>query len=1248
MTFRKVRWAGILLLGFALTSIVYAQIRSATITGVVTDQSGGIVAGAQVTLTDQETNIKETFKTAGTGQFTFPYLPAGTYTVAVTMPAFSQYRQTGIVLTTAQTMRVDIALTVGALASTVEVAATAAQVQTDSATVQAAIQQELIAALPNPEENPLYYAMLQNGVVPRNATADTTSLTSFGIGVNGRRQFSALGVNGGRTWTNDIQLDGLPVMGGGYNEASVVPNTEGLQEVRVIANDFSAQYGHGQSVVSMSTKSGTNQYHGEGDYRMRNEALNANTNSNNANGIYRPAFKVHEVGGAVGGPIRKDKLFFFTSYHYTYHNRGTTSLMTVPTSLERTGDFSKSFIRDANGQPIAAQIFDPYNVTQAGTNLYQRALIPNATIPNPNKYALAMYGYYPAPNRTPDDAFNTNNFAATTITAVRRDSLNNRLDYRRSAHSIYGSGGLSYATIAAPRPFGKAPYNDAAGLTKDKNPYGQIGDVWVLSPTLVVDARFGYNRINTVAFAGNKSGFTDYASFGVPSNIMGLMAISGAAPVVQPNNFTGGSGGGSNWTDLSSGVFGNKHEQQSNYNLSGSVTKSHGKWTHKAGVEARNLESNYQDLEEASTDIASTWFQSGGNFNFQYLNANGGTVAQDVNNNQKGVNGAGLLLGAGLWWIRPGANVMPAFAQKYFAFYSQNDWRATSKLTINLGLRWDLQPGPTERYNRMSGADLTAKSSFGPMGAIDFPAVGGYSRNLWDTEYNDWGPRVGAAYQLSPTTVLRGGYGISYLPSNSGYFSGPTDYGTSQFASGTQQQPYGPNPNGVPVGHFWDPVALAIAAGANPAAPINYGISEAKFDRFFKNGRAQQWNLFIEKTFARSWFASVGYTGTHSDHLMNRSFPINSIQMLSTSLLSTWHAQYVASNGVTNPATVQIPNPFQPATGPLLGFTGTLGAATLDQLTANYPFPLLGPAGLNQSKAWANYSSLQLRLSHAFSRGFHLDVNYTWSKEIDNTDTMEDNQGFNAGGTAGNLDTSNMHNNYRLGFSDMPQRLVVAFVYETPFGTGKPLEIRNKVLRGIVGKWQTGGSIIDQSGMPFNINGDNSGAAYGHPDQVSGAPLEVPAALQHWYNGTTTVTLPDGRQITPTKNTFLKYYEGAFRGRVITTPNGTVMPDVYWWGTVGNTLNALRNPGRFNIDFSLRRSFKIRERMSLEIAADAANLLNHTELSGTYAGGLGSTNTAINAAKGLVPGMGTTDTYGTIGVTAFDPRQIVLNLRFRF
>jgi len=1246
--FRKVRWAGLFLLGFAVTSILYAQIRSATITGIVTDQSGGIVAGAEVTLTDQETNIKQTFKTPSTGLFTFPYLPAGTYTATVTMPGFSQYSQTGIVVTTAQTLRVDVALKVGTLESAVEVAATAAQVQTDSATVQAAIEADMIAALPNPDQNPLLYSYLQNGVVPRNATADTTSLTSFGIGVNGRRQYSAMGVNGGRAWTNDIQLDGLPIMGGGYNDAAVVPNTEGLQEVRVIANDFSAEYGHGQAVVNMSTRSGTNQYHGEVDYRLRNEALNANTNSNNANAIKRPAFKVNEIGGAVGGPIKKNELFFFTSYHYIDHNRGSTTLTTVPTDLEKKGDFSQTNIRSATGQPTPAQIFDPFNVTQIGTNLYQRAAIPNAIIPNPNPYALLMDSYYPEPNRAPDDAFNTNNFQGTVVTAVRRHSLNNRLDYKRGAHSIYGSGGLSYATITTPVLFGKAPFNNAPSLTKDKNPYGQIGDVWVLSPTLIVDVRFGFNRINTEAFGGNKTGFTDYASFGVPSNILPLMAISGSAPAVAPNGFTGGSGGGSNWTAVSGGVFANKHERQNNYNLNSSVTKTHGKWTYKAGVEVRNLESNYQDLEESAAALPSTYFQVGGNFNFQYLNATGGTVSQDASPNQLGVNGAGMLLGAGVWWIRPGANVTPAFAQKYFAVYSQNDWHATSKLTLNLGLRWDLQPGPTERYNRMSGADLTAKNYFGSMGAIDFPGVGGYSRNLWDTVYNNWGPRFGAAYQLNSTTVVRGGYGISYLPTNTGYFSGPTDYGSDAFSSGTLEVPYGTSPNGVPIGHFWNPVGLAIAPGANVAAPINYGISEAKFDRHFKNGQAMQWNFFIERTFGKSWFASVGYSASHSSNLMNRNFPINSIQMLSPSLLSTWHAQYVASNGVTNPATVQIPNPFQPTSGPLLGFTGNLGSATLDQLTANYPYPLMGPAGLNQSKAWANYDSLQLRLSHAFSHGFHMDLNYTWSKELDNTDTMEDNQGFNSGGTAGNLNVTNMGVNYRYGFSDMPQRFAAALVYNTPFGTGQPLEIRNRVVRALIGKWQTGASIIAQSGMPFNINGDNSGAAYGHPDQVLGAPLEVPQALQHWYNGTQTVTLPDGRQITPAKNTFLKYYEGAFRGRVITTPNGNVVPDLYWWGTVGNTLNALRNLGRFNMDMSLRRTFRIREKMNLEFAADATNLLNHTELSGAFAGGLGSTNTAINPAKGLVPGMGTTDTYGTIGVGAFDPRQIVLNLKLRF
>jgi trimeric autotransporter adhesin len=1237
-----------------LSSMLYAQIRSATITGTVRDSTGAVVPDAAVVATQQETGIATNVKTTAAGAFTAPYLAAGTYTVELAVPGFVPYRQTGIALAVNQTVRVDVDLKVGAIQQAVEVSAQAAQIQTDSSTVQGAIQSKVIDAIPNPVSNPLYYALLQAGVAPRVLSGDTTSLNSFGVGGVGRRNWSTMGVNGGRAFTNDIQLDGLPVMGGGYNEASVLPNTEGLQEVRVIANNFSAQYGHGQAVISMSTKSGTNQFHGQSDYTLRNEALNANNMYNNANGIARPAFKVNEFGGALGGPIIKDKLFFFSSYHYLRHNRGSTSLMTVPTAREAMGDFSQTFIQDANGSPVPAQIFDPYNVNQLGPDLFQRTAIPNAVIPNPNAYALKWMTFYPTPNRTPDDAFNTNNFRASTVTSVRRQSLNNRIDYRRGAHSFYGSGGLFFGTITQPRPFGKAPLNDFPPVTKDRNPYGQIGDTIILNPTTVVDVRFGYNRIWTQVYNGNKTGFDSalYDSFGVPQNIRPYFAVSGGAPVINPNNFSGGAGGGSNWKALTDGLWGNHLERQSNYNLTGSITKSRGSWTHKAGVEWRDLQSNYVDVEETTAEIASSYSHSGGNFNFQYANASGGVSSQNASNNQKGVNAAAVFLGVPTWWVKPGGNALPALSQKYFAVYSQNDWRATSKLTVNLGLRWDLQPGPTERYNRMAAIDLTAKNAFGYPGAVAFPGVGGYSRNLWDTVYNNWAPRLGAAYQLNSNTVLRAGYGITYLPSNSGYFASGVDYGMATFSSGTMQRPYGLTPSGVPVLHFWDNHPLNIAVGADPSAPVVYGAA-SKFDRHFKNGLAHQWNFFIERTFARSWFLSVGYSASHSANLMNRMLGFDGLQFIDPSVLAGWRTQYIASNGVTNPANLQVKNPFQPASGPLLGFTGALGAATLAQVNTLYRYPLFAGGGMNTSKAAADYNSLQVRFSHAFSRGFHMDLNYTWSKEIDNTDNMEDNQGYNSGGTAQNPDLTNFANNRRIGFSDIPHRLVATFLYDLPFGRGKALEIQNRALRAVVGDWQTGGSWTWQQGMPFSLSGANSGAALGRPDRVQGAPLEVPKELQHWYDGQTKVTLPDGRVIQPTKNTFLKYYEGAWAGRVIQMANGNYQPDLYWWGTAAQTFDQMRGPGRFNIDMSLRRTFKIRERLNLELAANATNILNNTQMAANFSGALGSTNTAVNAASGLKPGMGASgNSFGVQSLSStgsvFDPRQVVMSLRLRF
>jgi hypothetical protein len=287
-------------------------------------------------------------------------------------------------------------------------------------------------------------------------------------------------------------------------------------------------------------------------------------------------------------------------------------------------------------------------------------------------------------------------------------------------------------------------------------------------------------------------------------------------------------------------------------------------------------------------------------------------------------------------------------------------------------------------------------------------------------------------------------------------------------------------------------------------------------------------------------------------------------------------------------------------------------------------------------------------LNRAFSNGFTLDAHYTWSKSIDNTDNMEDNQGFNSGGTTGTQDIVNRENNRKISFSDIPHRFVASFMYQLPFGAGRPFDLQNSVAKAILGGWETGGTVIAQQGMPFAITGANSGGVTARPDLVPGVPLEVPENLQRWYDGRTTITLPSGRQITPQRNTFLKYNPDAFRGRVLTTANGSVVPDIFWNGTAASTYDALRGPGRFNIDLSLRRVFRIRERMSLEFAADATNLLNNTQYSGNYTGSLGNTLTATNPSRGLEPGMGSNDAFGTLGVAAFDPRQVVMNLRLRF
>ncbi len=380
----------------AFTTASFAQVKSSTINIVVTDSTGARVPDVATEVVEQSTNQQFKSQTNNLGEASVPYLPAGRYNVSLHKTGFRPYTQTGLELTSNQTVAVNAVLAVGDNQQLIEVSASAVHLETESSSLQRSTNEMTIDALPNLNSNPIYYATLQPGVVPaRPSFYDTSGHSAFGIGYQSRLAFSGVSVNGGEPQNMDIQLDGVPILGSGYNDATVLPNPEGIQEVRVLLNNFTAENGRGQGVTSIITKSGSNELHGSANFRLRNEAFNANTFGNNYYGVPRQPFKSDAYGGGVGGAIKKDKLFFFASYEGLKHSVGEFWQMTVPTPEQKVGNFANTLIGDQNGNPVTPAVYNPYQVTQIGTNEYQRATVPGNVIPNPTAYGLKLMSYYP-------------------------------------------------------------------------------------------------------------------------------------------------------------------------------------------------------------------------------------------------------------------------------------------------------------------------------------------------------------------------------------------------------------------------------------------------------------------------------------------------------------------------------------------------------------------------------------------------------------------------------------------------------------------------------------------------------------------------------------------------------------------------------------------------------------------------------------------------------------------------------------
>ncbi len=1062
-----------------------------------------------------------------------------------------------------------------------------------------------------------------------------------------------------------IQLDGLSVTSGAWNEAAVLPNSDSLQEVRVITNNFTAEFGRGMGVIQMATKSGTNRFHGSAYDRVRNEDFNANSFASNANGIARAPFRVNDFGGTIGGPIVKDKLFVFTSYELLLHDDTPQWTLTVPTAAQRTGDFSQTLISGTNGVATPVGIWDPSNViANPSTNVYQRAPYPGNIIPNPSPYALKIMSIYPLPNKTPTDAFGSNNFFTEGRRTFSRSSNNSRMDYHLGRHSIYASGGVSIGSVTTPSPYTGANSvfyiaptavngitgqgSGAARIDSDDNPYVQLGDTVILSPTVILDIRAGVNRVHTNYLSNLSTNFTaaDYAAYGIPSSVQAVFAYPGATPTFQsPGTYSNPA-----WDQNQ-----NKHERQTNSQVNGSITKIQGKWTLKGGAEYRVYQGDYTDYQESTAEYMST----PNAFTTEYI-TNAGASTQNNTIAQQGFAGASILAGGGGWYVNTTQETRPALTAKYFAVFTQNDWHATSRLTVNLGLRWEVQPAPEDRYNRSQALDLTGANAFGTLGEVVFPGSGGTSRDLWKTTWNNFGPRVGAAYRLGEKWVIRGGYGLAYAANNTGWYDGPFAYNMGAFAAGTQILPYGTNPNGTLVGNFWNAAATPIipAVGANPAAPQLYGAGGTFFNvNQERPPRADMWNFFIERQLSRTWFVSAGYTGTRGTNLLQARYPLQSNQSAPGSVLASCRAAYISSNG-NNPCAANVQNPLQPANGALLPFVGTLGQRTLPMLDTYYPYLALLGDVIEKDNGWSSYNAFKLRVRHSFAGGFLLDANYVRSKAIDTTYTeLQDFQGFsdtvggNGSGT-NSLDILNPNNNKKLSYSDVPNRVVATMTYALPFGNGRKFALDNRVARSALSGWQIGSVFIWQQGFPLAPSGANGNSLDTRPNLnvAPNEPLVLPKNLQRWYNGTTTITLPDGRQYTPCAQCFLKFNPDAFTGQVLTEANGSRQADLYWTGTAAIDYGQLRGPGRSNFDISLARDFRIMEKYSLSFHANVTNALNHTQfLPGSYNMALGSIQTTAVPAQGLLPGEGqSAATYGSHSLLTFDPRQMILEMRFRF
>jgi hypothetical protein len=818
-----------LVIALALSaSCLLAQSTEATISGIVTDSHGAAVPNVEVVALRTDTGVKTTVRTNETGFYSIAPLPIGTYALSAEVTGFRRYSESGIVLTTGQSLEVNIRLEVGSVSETVTVTASVSLLETRSSDASQLIESKSIEDMPLGDRRAMNLIEITGAAV--FAGYDSGSKPNFSLA-------------GGRMQSQMFFIDGASAqnMRVGTGQMDLDPPVDTLQEVKVMANGFSAEFGGsaGGGVIA-TTKSGTNRIRGSLSEYLRNQAMDApNFFSPIVDGEkQKPSLRYNVFGGTVGGPIKHDKTFFFFAYEGSRRRDGSVRTLTVPSLLERGGDFSQTF----NSRRQLYPIYDPF------TN--PREPFPGNRIPVSrfDPVAQKIVPIFPVPNRAPDDAAGANNFRSNDVNAYTRNNLIGKVD-----HNLGNNDKLTFRYIYnndVNRQHSVFPV-PAADTINDTDAHQQYWyGTWtrILSPTSVNDLRFNYGR--RYYRTHNKGIDQDWPS---------KLGLSGVPENAFPTIVTAG------YTNLGSGTQDRQQFPIQQYHLLDNITMVRGRHTIKAGGEIRP--SKNRDLLYTSIS---------GKFTF-----NRGLTGL-TGNAQTGNGLATMLLGALSNFDQQATPILNR-STKYIAGFVQDDWTLRPGLTLNLGLRWEADTPMVDAENHMNSFDPAAINPVsGTPGVVKFLGLNGWTNQPYHGDYNNFGPRVGFAWKPFgwQKTVVRGGFGIFYSHPFDGTQANTATLGFAQSSSLVVQDNANAVPytlgGGLPIQKLTSPVlddsfgAVKVGQTANTA--VTY------LDPNRRSGYSQQFNLRIQREIASGMLVEIGYLGNLGRKLPGANIAIDQIR----------------------------------------------------------------------------------------------------------------------------------------------------------------------------------------------------------------------------------------------------------------------------------------------------------------------------------------------------------------------------------